>query len=502
MPQPWLTVLNLCFYMAYRSDRHTVIVMSRTHHVRVSIAVVALVGVTAGLSRTSNAHPGMSLGLDISINDEGLTYEITLSNDLHNYFIPGERDDLKLEVDGNAFRMLDPQQTQRERQAIEAFFKDRNPVTIDGVRVKPILGDMQFMLALDSIVQLPYPDLPPDVRLTLIHPTKKPPKRISMVWNAFPPDLRKIGRNSNAKLEVWSELDAYDENRLVFFQVDEPEFIWHKPSESLRQRVKPVIASPPSRGIPVPLLSLGLIGAWGVVLLGFRFSEKWPTVRRRVLSITIVPIVTAVLCHNVLVAQVQAPWSSLINLPGEEAAVEIFTSLHANIYRAFDYKSESDIYDVLEQSVDGPLLDRLYNEVYQSLIMRDQGGAVARIQSVNVAEAKLVSSGALSDTGEPVFTARANWQVHGAVSHWGHIHSRTNEYRADYTVARRGDRWKIIEVEVLEQRRVVPEEESDADDEGEEDEEWEYEEEEGLEDVEGDLELSGGLEPNDEDTEP
>ena len=489
--------------MTQRSDRY---VMTAIHRISRRFGVVlVVVGATTCFTRGVEAHPGMSLGLNITVNDEGLTYEITVSNDLYNHFIPGKRDDLKLEVDGKAFRLLDAEQEQRERLAIEAFFKDRNPVTIDGVRVKPILGDMQFMLALHPIVQLPHPALPPDVRFTLKHPTKMPPKRISMIWDAFPPDLREIDRNPEAKLEVWSELDAYDENRLVFFEVGEPEFTWHKPNQSAKQRVKPVIASQPVNRISVPLLSLGLIGVWGVVLLGFRFSGQWPDVRRRMMAITIVPVVTAMLCHNLLVAQVQAPWGTQVNLPGEDAAIEIFSSLQANIYRAFDYKSESDIYDVLKQSVDGPLLDRLYNEVYQSLIMRDQGGAVARVQSVDIIDVEVLSSGALPDTDDPAFTVRVLWQVHGAVSHWGHIHARTNEYRADYTVARRGDHWKIIGVEVLEQLRVVAEEESDAEDEEvEEDEEWEYEEddEDEWEDVEGDVESSGALESDREGAVP
>ena len=66
----------------------------------------------------------------------------------------------------------------------------------------------------------------------------------------------------------------------------------------------------------------------------------------------------------------------------ERKALGIFATLHSNIYRAFDFNNESDIYDVLSKSVDGPLLDKVYTEIYQSLIAREQGGAVARIKSV------------------------------------------------------------------------------------------------------------------------
>ena len=50
----------------------------------------------------------------------------------------------------------------------------------------------------------------------------------------------------------------------------------------------------------------------------------------------------------------------------------------------------------------------------------------------------------------------ARWQVEGVVYHWGHSHSRLNEYRARYTVASVSQGWRIVGVEPLEQRRVDP----------------------------------------------
>ena len=39
-----------------------------------------------------------------------------------------------------------------------------------------------------------------------------------------------------------------------------------------------------------------------------------------------------------------------------EAAQNVVTGLLVNVYRAFDFRAESDIYDVLARSVDGDLL--------------------------------------------------------------------------------------------------------------------------------------------------
>ena len=98
-------------------------------------------------------------------------------------------------------------------------------------------------------------------------------------------------------------------------------------------------------------------------------------------------------------------------------------SLLRNVYRAFDYHSESDIYDALARSVQGDLLADLYLKIKQGLIMQEQGGAVARVQEVKVIKAEPVEG--KSQNG---FAERVTWQVEGTVEHWGHIHLRVNEY--------------------------------------------------------------------------
>jgi len=44
--------------------------------------------------------------------------------------------------------------------------------------------------------------------------------------------------------------------------------------------------------------------------------------------------------------------------------------------------------------------------------------------------------------------------VMGSVTHWGHTHFRTNEYRAKYAVEPRGDSWKITGVNILQYSRI------------------------------------------------
>lgn len=427
----------------------------------VSFALFAL-GIALVTPRATFAHPGQHMSLSISIGDKEIRYEILLSSDFHGLLIPQDRYELKLRrnEDNTAFKFLEPEQEKEQRALLEAFFKDKNPVTIDGIRVQPILRDMAFM-PVEKDWEFPTPMLLPDVRLTLDHPTKGQPKLVSMVWEIFPQDPKAKMYGVEPWIDIVAELDAYDENKIVIFTKGEPEIIWHAPGKPVTQRVMPVIAKAERIEWAVPLFSVGLIVVWFAILLSLRFSKRWPRIRKAALGFSVVPIIAAVLCHGVFVTRIPSPWAPVVKLPSESDSIGVFESLHRNVYRAFEYKNESDIYDALAQSVDGEMLDQVYNEVYQSLIMREHGGAIARIQSVDVLDANIESSGVMPDSGNVAFKVRALWQVHGAVYHWGHIHARTNEYKAIYTVAQRGEKWKITGAEVLGQHRIVSDDEED-----------------------------------------
>jgi hypothetical protein len=151
-----------------------------------------------------------------------------------------------------------------------------------------------------------------------------------------------------------------------------------------------------------------------------------------------------------------------VPLPDLAEARAVFEPLHTNIYRAFDYTRDEDVYDALAASVDGALLERLFDEVYRSLVMQEEGGAVSRVERVrhldtNVREvgvSEVAAASAAATQPRAAFVVDARWQVDGAVYHWGHAHFRTNEYRAEYTVAATERGWRIVASRMLEQRRV------------------------------------------------
>jgi len=143
------------------------------------------------------------------------------------------------------------------------------------------------------------------------------------------------------------------------------------------------------------------------------------------------------------------------SIPGDQSAADnaarsaLSEALLRNIYRGFDYHSESDIYDALARSTQGDLLTDLYLKIKHGLIMQEQGGAVARVKEV-----KIIKSEPAPGHADGGFVERVTWKVEGTIEHWGHIHTRINEYTADLGIAPRDGSWKIVSMDVVKLSQV------------------------------------------------
>ena len=128
-----------------------------------------------------------------------------------------------------------------------------------------------------------------------------------------------------------------------------------------------------------------------------------------------------------------------------------------NLFRAFDYYDESDVYDALASSADGKLLEEFYLKMRKSLEIKEQGGAVAHIDAVNLLSGTLSERSANRIPLEtPDFAYHCKWTLQGTVEHWGHIHERTNTYEAIFNVENIDGCWKFTDYEsVSEEQGIV-----------------------------------------------
>ena len=90
-----------------------------------------------------------------------------------------------------------------------------------------------------------------------------------------------------------------------------------------------------------------------------------------------------------------------------------------------------------------------YLETRKSLELENQGGARAKVKSV-----EMVESSHTPLTGDVGFESLSTWNVGGSVGHWGHVHQRQNQYQARLTVKAVDGRWKITALEVIHEERL------------------------------------------------
>ncbi|UCD32053.1 MAG: hypothetical protein JSV38_15050 [Desulfobacterales bacterium] len=136
----------------------------------------------------------------------------------------------------------------------------------------------------------------------------------------------------------------------------------------------------------------------------------------------------------------------------DQEAVVILENLLKNIYRSFDFREESDVYDRLATSVSGDLLTNIYLQNRKSLIITQAGGAQAKVKEIEIQD---VSVKHLDDRPLALLF-HSKWTAMGTVGHWGHIHTRKNQYEANITVEPVDGAWKVTDLELLEEKRIDP----------------------------------------------
>ena len=148
------------------------------------------------------------------------------------------------------------------------------------------------------------------------------------------------------------------------------------------------------------------------------------------------------------VAKIAVPVPGMTGMSQAETET-VVAGLLTNVYRAFDYRDEEVIYDTLERSAAGDLLTGIYLETRKALELQSQGGARVKVKEVDLSavDARPADGGG--------FVAECTWTVSGSVGHWGHLHTRRNQYDALLTIRAVDGVWKITEMNLLEERRVL-----------------------------------------------
>lgn len=232
---------------------------------------------------------------------------------------------------------------------------------------------------------------------------------------------------------------AGEQRHSLRFTAEETEFVLHRPELV----TEPTRASADAedgrgRGAPTPLVPTAAL----LALVGLVWARHRVPARARALWAT--GILTLALTLGLSLDRgLLRPRSPL----PPEAARALLEPRLEGLYAAFARSTEEAIYDELAQVVDGPLLDRLYRDVYRSLVRKEHAGALSSVRGVALIEVE----GESRRWGGEEHHLRARWRVDGRIEHFGHVHERSLSYQGRFVLARGADgRLRIVEAELEE----------------------------------------------------
>ncbi len=264
------------------------------------------------------------------------------------------------------------------------------------------------------------------------------PKRVEIYWNGFADPVERLPLtvfvgNSAEELELTKRVP------LVRWSDDGGHLPRPRPLAEV-----PKLPAHKMYAVPLAMILWLILGAAIYI---------WMHVRRLKFPGGFVPFLAAwgigvVMSYNMGGILVSDPFNEkAVAVTQPEEAEKVLLPLLKNVYRAFDYKKEEQVYDRLARSIDGELLRTLYLQTIQALTLEGQEGTRAKVNDLSVTVDKVTpqASG---------FIADIEWTALGTVGHWGHQHQRVNRYKARLTVVPVGQEWKIRGMEVLEERRL------------------------------------------------
>jgi hypothetical protein len=350
---------------------------------------------------------------------------------------------MDLGLRGNRYIEIDELEPLKQR--IGEFLLQKNPVKVDGKALKPILDRTNYVkVGLTGIQILDVPErLEIDAAIAgviISYITDGMPQQVTVDWELFTDQIQRVPATSTDPV-----------GPLPTFLT--PEGNVHTWTNYLKNYEPPTVHQTEVAGslgeLRIPVVSL-------LCLAGFLGAAGWTLSSRRRARPLRLPLAVAALC--LATAAAAYPFAEItLNRPAlmageldDERAASLLETLLKNVYRAFDFREEEDVYDKLALTVSGDLLTDIYLQNRRSMAIQQAGGAQAKIKEVAVEEAHAERV----DGDGLIYALHGTWTALGTVGHWGHVHQRKNRYEAVATVSAQDGAWKIVGLEIRDEQRI------------------------------------------------
>ena len=338
-----------------------------------------------------------------------------------------------LGVDDRGMRSIPIQSLEPIQKGILDAITNYNNVQINKEEVTPIFSRADFVtLSAAGVLLREVPQIESldkgILGLTIVYETNGLPEDFLLDWNVFPGD--------DFDIET-TVIDPFGGSVELLSKTDSS-LSWKK---QLSDYTVPVVDAVAYQKPKLPLFSVLLFAA-ALVLLLIKKTRRLKTLQTTLIAI-------GLLFYPLFRTKSSLP---LVNQwkPSEERSAKVLKSLLTNVYRSFDVRNESDVYDRLSTSVEGDQLTEIYLQNRQSMELEYRGGARAKVDELDIEEIKNIVK---NENGD--FEVEALWLVGGSVSHFGHTHYRRNFNHAFVTFGIIDDSWKIKKIEMIDEKRII-----------------------------------------------
>jgi hypothetical protein len=333
------------------------------------------------------------------------------------------------------------------RQRIESFLLAKNIVKVDGEALKPIMDRSNYVTVGISGIQILEQPQRLEISTAIVgviiaYLTEGMPQQVSVDWELFTDQVRQVPATATDPAGPLPTFLTPDDNV-------------HTWTNFLKNYTPPTVAQVALKDtvnkLSIPIGSVSGLLVIFMALWWLWYRRQHQQSFRLPLLTVIVGLLIAVVAFPYARFSVNRPTALISGLSNDESEL-IMHSLLKNVYRSFDFRDESDVYDRLALSVQGDLLEEIYLQNRKSFAVKKAGGAQARVKQVEILEARAEPS---SSEGKG-FDVKATWTAQGSVGHWGHVHTRKNYYDALVNVQVVDGHWKITGLELLEEKRLDP----------------------------------------------
>ena len=321
------------------------------------------------------------------------------------------------------------------REWVGSFIQTRNPLSMDGKPMEALLHKVQFLRVTLAGTQIIEENTDLDFSSTIIgvilsYPNGGIPKEVTVDWDMF---SEKISRVPYVATDPAGPLPG-------FIEEDFNRIVW---KNYMKNYTLPTVVQIKTEK---RVLSYELI----LLIIELLFFAGFLLAKKRkmaLLAFFLVSLTFGVSRKYTIRGGVDLPFTKThYEVDEAKALTELLLS---NIYRSFDYTSESEVYDKLALSIQGDLLSEVYIQIKKSMALENQGGLEVKVEKVTVHSASKI------DDPDSRLAYQCKWMVEGEVGHWGHIHRRNNLYEALLYLDIDSGTWKLKDMEVLQETRIL-----------------------------------------------